>query len=66
MAQSVVLTITGDPKTGVIALEGPINNPVVIHWLLGEAERLVAKHLNEKQAQAGERRIHIPDLHIGP
>jgi hypothetical protein len=66
MAKLLTLTITIDPSTYASELNGPVNSPPAMYWLIGEAQRLWALHLNKKQAQPGERRIHIPDLHIGP
>jgi hypothetical protein len=44
------LVIVGDPETGNVSVTGKLDNAHLMHWLLGEANRIVMRHLNEQDA----------------
>ena len=57
----VQLHVGGDPRTGVVQLAGPLDNPILMSWLLREANRIYDAHL----AKLGEKeapRIVVPKI----
>jgi len=57
----IQLLIEGDPTTGGIRMQGPIDDPRIFHWLLGEALRVCERRANEREvaAQNGHSKITL-------
>lgn len=49
------IVITGDPETGNVSVTGKLDNGHLMHWLMGEASRIINRHLNEKDAKPEEK-----------
>ena len=56
---SIQLLITGDPTTGAVAVQGPVDEMRLVHWLLGEALRVCAARANARDAKAGNGTPHL-------
>ena len=43
---TIKFLIEGDPNTGQVHMNGPLDTPMLAYWLLGEAWRKVAQRAN--------------------
>lgn len=55
----VRFVITGDMETGVIQLQGPIDEPRIYEWLLGEALRVCQRRADARDQAAGNGKPRI-------
>ena len=63
------IIIEGDMTTGLVKVQGPIEEPRVWHWMLGEAQRVCERHCNALDAEAntngGPRIMTLSELPPG-
>ena len=50
----VRLVIEGDPSTGSIGMQGPLDDARLMYWLLGEGWRLADARLDERDRKRRE------------
>jgi len=62
MSEKLRLVIVADPDTGRVAIDGPINNMIMVHWMLGEARRLVEARANEHDRVHANGGIVKPEM----
>ncbi len=57
--QQIQLVITGDFSTGAVQLQGPVTDMRIMHWLLGEALRVVNREASAREAKGANGKIVV-------
>jgi hypothetical protein len=55
----VQITINADTATGSVTINGPIDNMMLMYWLLGEAKRMVEARAAKREAASGDGGIVV-------